>query len=129
MEQSGPETVIEEGLEETATESPEIQQGSPDEPVPFDNSDTPMPTEVMSEEFFSAAVSESALNVIEVAERELRSLLEAIVYITDEPLSAQQIATAIDLAEAPALAIPAKLSAVIGAMTGWFKLRSPAKAA
>ncbi len=52
--------------------------------------------EILGEEFLSAAVSESALNVIEVAERELRSLLEAIVYITEEPLSAQQIAAAIE---------------------------------
>lgn len=33
--------------------------------------------------------------------------------------------TALDLADAPALAMPAKLSAVIGAMSGWFTLRSP----
>ncbi len=76
--------------EEVVLEAPEVPQG------PSSDLDEPMPTEVMSEEFFSAAVSESALNVIEVAERELRSLLEAIVYITDEPLSAQQIAAAIE---------------------------------
>lgn len=84
-----PETVVD---EVEVIEAQETEGTS----VPFDNSDEPMPTVVMSEEFFSAAVSESALNVIEVAERELRSLLEAIVYITDEPLSAQQIATAIE---------------------------------
>lgn len=52
--------------------------------------------EVLGEDFLSEAVSESAFNVIEVAERELRGLLEAIVYITEEPLSAQQIAAAIE---------------------------------
>ena len=36
---------------------------------------------------------------------------------------AAQIATALDLTEAPALAIPGKLAGVIGAMTGWFALR------
>ena len=77
------------GVEPIAIEEPEAALAA-------DDSDEPMPTEVMSEEFFSASVSESALNVIEVAERELRSLLEAIVYITDEPLSAQQIAAAIE---------------------------------
>ena len=41
---------------------------------------------------------------------------------------ASQIVTALDLAEAPALAIPAKLSAVIGAMTGWFALKETAPA-
>ena len=39
---------------------------------------------------------------------------------------ASQIVTALDLADAPALAIPAKLSAVIGAMTGWFALKETA---
>lgn len=84
-------------------ESPEAEPAATEEnstgetePQGEQTNDEPMPTVVMSEEFFSAAVSESALNVIEVAERELRSLLEAIVYITDEPLSAQQIATAIE---------------------------------
>ena len=37
-----------------------------------------------------------------------------------------QIITNLDLAQAPALAIPAKLGAIIGAMTGWFILRSTA---
>jgi len=94
MEQQ--ETVVDEVLAETpaAVDDPQPQE-TESTSVPFDNSDEPMPTVVMSEEFFSAAVSESE-NVIEVAERELRSLLEAIVYITDEPLSAQQIATAIE---------------------------------
>ena len=73
-------------MEEQALEQPE-EMTTPEEPG------TP---EVLGEEFFSAAVSESALNVIEAAEQELRSLLEAIVYITDEPLSAQQIAAAIE---------------------------------
>ena len=41
---------------------------------------------------------------------------------------AAEIVTALDLAEAPALAIPAKLSAVIGAMTGWFALKETAPA-
>lgn len=36
---------------------------------------------------------------------------------------AAQIATALDLSDAPALAIPLKLSAVIGAIPGWFALR------
>jgi len=36
---------------------------------------------------------------------------------------ATQIATALDLTEAPALSIPGKLAGVIGAMTGWFALR------
>lgn len=42
---------------------------------------------------------------------------------------AAQIATALDLSDAPALAIPAKLSAVIGAMPGWFALREAESAA
>lgn len=42
---------------------------------------------------------------------------------------AAQIATALDLSEAPALAIPAKLAAVIAAMPGWFTLRAAAPAA
>lgn len=104
MEQSGEpvegqEPVTEEVVAEEAVESVAAITATEDTvetPVESFDSDEPMPTEVMSEEFFSAAVSESALNVIEVAERELRSLLEAIVYITDEPLSAQQIATAIE---------------------------------
>ena len=99
MEQSGQQAGVDEVVEELAV--PEDSGVEPEVPVPedtvaADDSDEPMPTEVMSEEFFSASVSESALNVIEVAERELRSLLEAIVYITDEPLSAQQIAAAIE---------------------------------
>jgi len=95
MEQQ--ETVVDEVLAETpaAPEPAENPLQPESTSVPFDNSDEPMPTVVMSDEFFSAAVSESE-NVIEVAERELRSLLEAIVYITDEPLSAQQIAIAIE---------------------------------
>lgn len=36
------------------------------------------------------------------------------------------ITTTLDIADAPALAIPAKLSKVIGAMTGWFALRDAA---
>lgn len=36
---------------------------------------------------------------------------------------AAQIATSLDLADAPALAIPTKLSTVIVAMTGWFALK------
>jgi segregation and condensation protein B len=93
MEQSGEQAVVEDVVE--GPEKPDEITPGP-EPVIEPDSDEPLPTEVMSEEFFSAAVSESALNVIEVAEQELRSLLEAIVYITDEPLSAQQIATAIE---------------------------------
>ena len=42
---------------------------------------------------------------------------------------AAQIATALDLTEAPALAIPGKLAGVIGAMTGWFALREAATVA
>ena len=42
---------------------------------------------------------------------------------------AGQIVTTLDLVQATVLAIPAKLSVVIGAMTGWFKLRSPVDAA
>ncbi len=94
MEQSGQQAIAEEVVEEPVTP----EEISTDEVVEdtVDDTDEPLPTEVMSDEFFSASVSESALNVIEVAERELRSLLEAIVYITDEPLSAQQIAAAIE---------------------------------
>jgi segregation and condensation protein B len=94
IDETGPEATEAGGPvpEEPATEARENDEYV--ESVPTD--DVALPTVVMSEEFFSAAVSESALNVIEVAERELRSLLEAIVYITDEPLSAQQIATAIE---------------------------------
>lgn len=88
MEQSGQQA----GVDEVVEELPVPEESD----VVVDDIDEPMPTEVMSDEFFSASVSESALNVIEVAERELRSLLEAIVYITDEPLSAQQIAAAIE---------------------------------
>jgi 2,4-dienoyl-CoA reductase-like NADH-dependent reductase (Old Yellow Enzyme family) len=40
-----------------------------------------------------------------------------------------EIVTTLDLADAPALAIPAKLGAVIGAMTGWFALNETAPAA
>jgi 2,4-dienoyl-CoA reductase-like NADH-dependent reductase (Old Yellow Enzyme family) len=40
-----------------------------------------------------------------------------------------EIVTALDLAEAPALAIPAKLSTVIGTMAGWFALKETAPAA
>ena len=41
---------------------------------------------------------------------------------------ASEIVTALNIAEAPGLAIPAKLSAVISAMTGWFALKEPAPA-
>ena len=43
--------------------------------------------------------------------------------------AAAEIVTALDLADAPALAIPAKLGAVIGAMTGWFALKETTPAA
>ncbi|MBY0506958.1 MAG: SMC-Scp complex subunit ScpB [Bryobacteraceae bacterium] len=88
MEQSGQQVAME---EEEVVEALEAETAAPEA-----SNDEPLPTVVMSDEFFSSAVSDSALNVIQAAEQELRSLLEAIVYITDEPLSAQQIATAIE---------------------------------
>ena len=98
MEQSGQQAVADELVEESTLpeEAVPVAIEEPEAALEADDSDEPLPTEVMSDEFFSASVSESALNMIEVAERELRSLLEAIVYITDEPLSAQQIAAAIE---------------------------------
>jgi len=51
----------------------------------------PMETGAMPEGSVQEAMSGDEHN-----ERELKSLVEAVVYITDEPLSAQQIATAMD---------------------------------
>src|SRR5580692_11739537 len=58
----------------------------------------PQPEEIQPEDWLSGgtAVEEPAAEVFTMEDAKLKAVLEAIIYVTDEPLSLEQICTAIE---------------------------------
>lgn len=86
-----PEEVIEPAPEGVAEETP-VEPGITVEVVEPDEVPTePAPAEIDEEKFGIESKAEAA----ETADDHLRAVLEAVIYVTDEPLSAKQIADAL----------------------------------
>jgi segregation and condensation protein B len=80
--------------DEAGASSPEAQQGVELAEVQAQEAETSHQSELQDSIFIAEAVTEPALP--ENAEAALKAVIEAAIYITDEPLTADQIAAAVE---------------------------------